>query len=842
MSNTSTITQPVTLAVTGMSCASCVGRVQRSLAAEPGVTSAEVNLATETARITGKVSPARLAQVLSEAGYPARDTVVYLAITDMTCASCVGRVERALLAVPGVTAASVNLATETAQVHIIDSAVTSVDLIAAVAAAGYPATVAGELQGHATTERAARKDAEAQDLKRRMIIALALTLPVFVMEMGGHIFPTVHHAIANTIGMQTSWLIQFVLTTLVLVWPGRSFYAKGVPALLRAAPDMNSLVAMGTAAAWAYSTVATFAPGILPPEGRAVYFEAAAVIVVLILLGRTLEARAKGRTGAAIARLVGLRPKIAQVERNGQVISLDVAEVVVGDLVHVRPGERLAVDGTVTFGASWVDESMISGEPAPVEKQNGAGVTGGTVNGTGALVYRATHVGADTVLARIVGMVEDAQSARLPIQALVDRVTLWFVPAVIALAALTTLIWLIWGPEPTLAHALIAGVSVLIVACPCAMGLATPTSIMVGTGRAAELGVLFRRGDALQALQGVQVVALDKTGTLTAGRPELTDRVIVNGFEADHVLAVVAAAESASEHPVASAIIRAAKAQGLKLASATDFQSITGLGISAMVEGSRVLVGADRLMEQEGVDMRAAPSASALAAQGRSPLYVAIDGRLAGLLGVADPVKPGTPAAIAALHQMGLTVAMITGDNAATAQAIADTLGIDRVVAEVMPDGKVTALDQLRRAHGAVAFVGDGINDAPALASADVGLAIGTGTDVAIETADVVLMSGDLRAVVDALHISRATLRNIRQNLFWAFGYNVALIPVAAGVLYPLNGTLLSPALAAGAMALSSVFVLTNALRLRRVRSAAPAVVAVLQSRHTTATSQEVTS
>jgi Cu+-exporting ATPase len=464
------------------------------------------------------------------------------------------------------------------------------------------------------------------------------------------------------------------------------------------------------------------------------------------------------------------------------------------------------------------------------------------VNGTGALVYRATHVGADTVLARIVGMVEDAQSARLPIQALVDRVTLWFVPAVIALAALTTLIWLIWGPEPTLAHALIAGVSVLIVACPCAMGLATPTSIMVGTGRAAELGVLFRRGDALQALQGVQVVALDKTGTLTAGRPELTDRVIVNGFEADHVLAVVAAAESASEHPVASAIIRAAKAQGLKLASATDFQSITGLGISAMVEGSRVLVGADRLMEQEGVDMRAAPSASALAAQGRSPLYVAIDGRLAGLLGVADPVKPGTPAAIAALHQMGLTVAMITGDNAATAQAIADTLGIDRVVAEVMPDGKVAALDQLRRAHGAVAFVGDGINDAPALASADVGLAIGTGTDVAIETADVVLMSGDLRAVVDALHISRATLRNIRQNLFWAFGYNVALIPVAAGVLYPLNGTLLSPALAAGAMALSSVFVLTNALRLRRVRSAAPAVVAVLQSRHTTATSQEVTS
>ena len=817
-------TASVTLSVTGMSCASCVGRVQRALAAEPGVSGAEVNLATETARVTGAVPATRLAQVLAEAGYPARDAVIDLSVTEMSCASCVGRVERALRAVPGVTDASVNLATETAQVRYIDGAVTPADLTRAATDAGYPARVAGGAGGDATTDRASRKDAEARDLTRRLWIAAALTLPVFVTEMGGHLFPPLHRLVADSIGMQTAWVIQFVLTTLVLVWPGRSFYARGVPALLRGAPDMNSLVALGTVAAWGYSTVATFAPGLLPAQGRAVYFEAAAVIVVLILLGRTLEARAKGRTGAAIARLVGLRPTTAHVDRDGRVVDLNVAQIVVGDMVHARPGERLAVDGEVTSGASWVDESMITGEPAPVEKRAGTPVTGGTVNGTGALVYRATHVGADTVLSRIVRMVEDAQSARLPIQALVDRVTLWFVPAVMALAALTVGVWLVWGPQPVLAHALVAGVSVLIVACPCAMGLATPTSIMVGTGRAADLGVLFRRGDALQALQGVAVVALDKTGTLTEGRPALTDVVTTDGFDADEVLALVAAAESASEHPVASAIRRAAAAKGLEVATATAFQSITGLGISARVGDRRVLVGADRLMRREGVDMTGAPRAEDLAARGRSPLYVSIDGQLAGLLGVADPVKAGSPAAVRALQDMGLRVAMITGDSAATAQAIAATLGIDDVVAEVMPDGKVAALGRLRADHGPVAFVGDGINDAPALAAADVGLAIGTGTDVAIETADVVLMSGDLRAVVDALAVSRATLRNIRQNLFWAFGYNAALIPVAAGVLYPLNGTLLSPALAAGAMALSSVFVLSNALRLRRLRSAATAL------------------
>ncbi len=804
----------VTLSIEGMSCASCVSRVERAVLAAPGVTAASVNLATETVQISGTADTGALVKVLADAGYPARTLQATLNIADMTCASCVGRVERALRAVPGVVEAQVNLATESATVRYLEGQASPADLIAATAGAGYAASQPDAVE---IEDRSARKDREAQAKARLTIIAAILTVPVFVLEMGGHIFPPIHQLIVDTIGMQVSWIIQLALTTVVLAWPGRSFYTKGFPALLRGAPDMNSLVALGTAAAFGYSLVATFLPTLLPVASRAVYYEAAAVIVVLILLGRTLEARAKGRTGAAIQRLIGLRPKTARVERDGVVSDLAIDQIVADDIIHIRPGERIAVDGIVSEGASWVDESMITGEPAPVEKTAGGAVVGGTVNGTGALVFRATHVGADTVLARIIGMVEAAQSARLPIQGLVDRITLYFVPVVIVIALTTVGVWLAFGPS--LAYALVAGVSVLIIACPCAMGLATPTSIMVGTGRAAELGVLFRKGDALQGLQGVSVVALDKTGTLTAGRPELTDLVVMDGFDETEVLALTAAAETASEHPVAAAILRGAATRGLSVPKADSFASITGYGVSATVAGRTVLAGADRLMRREGIFLPADAPGDALAAKGRTPLYVAIDGKLAAVIGVADPVKPGTPAAIAALHKMGLRVAMITGDNAETARVIADSLGIDTVVAEVLPDGKVAALDGLRQ-HGKVAFVGDGINDAPALAHADVGIAIGTGTDVAIETADVVLMAGDLGAVVNAFAVSRATMRNIHQNLFWAFGYNVALIPVAAGVLYPAYGLLLSPVLAAGAMALSSVFVLTNALRLRRVRAA----------------------
>ena len=671
---------------------------------------------------------------------------------------------------------------------------------------------------------AQRRDDEARLLKRDLIVAATLTLPVFLLEMGGHMVPALHHWIAATIGLRASWLLQFVLTTLVLLLPGRRFYLKGLPALARLAPDMNSLVAVGTLAAWGFSSVATFWPALLPAGTVAVYFEAAAVIVTLILLGRWLEAKAKGRTSQAIRRLVGLQPKTARVRRGGAVIELPAAELQRGDLVEVRPGERIAVDGEVVEGRSYVDESMITGEPVPVLKEPAAAVVGGTVNQGGALVVRAGAVGAATVLAQIIRMVEQAQGAKLPIQTLVDRVTLWFVPAVMAAAALTFALWFWLGPDPALRFALVNAVAVLIVACPCAMGLATPTSIMVGTGRGAELGILFRQGEALQLLKDAKVVAVDKTGTLTEGRPTLTDLELTAGFNRADVLAQVAAVEAKSEHPIAQAIVAAARAEQLALPRIDRFETLTGYGVRAQIGPSRseagpsrVDIGADRLMARLGIDVAPfAAVAQRLGDEGKSPLYAAIDGRLAAVIAVADPIKPSTPAAIAALHALGLKVAMISGDNRRTAEAIARRLGIDEVQAEVLPAGKVDAVRALQAAHGTVAYVGDGINDAPALAQADVGMAIGTGTDVAIEAADVVLMSGSLQGVPNAIALSKATIANIRQNLFWAFVYNTALIPLAAGALYPSHGLLLSPVFAAGAMALSSVFVLGNALRLKR--------------------------
>ncbi len=826
----------LTLNIEGMSCASCVGRVDKAISALDGISDVTVNLASEQARFAID-SPARLtdlAGALDASGYPARTSSVTLNIASMSCASCVGRVDKALADVPGVLSVSVNLASETAQVTYLEGATTPAQLMAASAASGYPAELS---QADATQNRAERKAEEADALRRNVILAAVLTLPVFVLEMGAHLVPAFHMTIANTIGMQASWILQFVLASVVLFGPGRHFFTKGLPALMRGAPDMNSLVALGTGAAWSYSVVATFLPGLLPDGVRAVYFEAAAVIVVLILLGRWLEARAKGRTGAAIQALLGLQVRTARVFRGDQTVEVDVDALAVGDTILVRPGERIPVDGEIASGVSNVDESMITGEPVPVAKAAGAMVTGGTVNGTGSLTIQATRVGADTTLAQIIRMVEDAQVAKLPIQGLVDRVTLWFVPAVMALAAVTVLVWLLVGPDPALTFALVAGVSVLIIACPCAMGLATPTSIMVGTGRAAEMGVLFRKGDALQALSDVQVIALDKTGTVTEGKPTLTDLVVADGFERARILSLVAAVEAQSEHPIAEAILRGAREEGANVPPASGFRSITGYGVAAIVDGHEVMVGADRYMVREGVDIVALENTEHdLARRGRSALFAAVDGRLAAVIAVADPVKPSSRDAIAALREAGLKVAMITGDKKETADAIAQETGIDHVVAEVLPDGKVAALDDLSAGGGAVAFVGDGINDAPALAHADVGIAIGTGTDVAIESADVVLMSGDLRGVVNAAHVSRATMANIRQNLVWAFGYNVALIPVAAGVLYPAFGLLLSPVFAAGAMALSSVSVLTNALRLRRImpalaeRAAPPAAPVATQA------------
>jgi Cu+-exporting ATPase len=783
----------------GMTCASCVLRAERVLTAQPGVVRAVVNLSTETADVAyhTPASPAAMAAALAKAGYPAREVTVVLGVEGMTCAACTGRVERLLKAQPGVKDAVANLALRRATVTLFDGGAAPETLAAAVTKAGFAAAPLQAAQPQDPAE-------EVRRLARETALAAALTLPVFVAEMGGHLFPAFHHWLMGLIPMQTLWLAQFLLVTLVLLGPGRRFFAKGLPALARGAPDMNSLVAVGTGAAWAYSTVVTFAPALVPENARAVYFEAAAVIIVLILLGRMLEARARGRAGAAIARLVRLQPKLARLEDGSEV---PVASLVPGQRVLIRPGERVAVDGVVVSGASALDESMLTGESVPVTKHPGDAVTGGTVNGTGALVVEVRQVGAATVLARIVALVEEAQGTKLPVQALVDRVTLWFVPVVMGIALVAAAGWLLAGQG--MAAALVAGVSVLIIACPCAMGLATPVSILVGTGRAAELGVLFRKGEALQRLSEVQVVAFDKTGTLTLGQPVVTDLI---GAE---VLALAAAVEAGSEHPLAGAVLAAAAARGLAVPMAEGFDAVPGYGARAVVAGDVVAVGSQRMFAQ--VPDALAAAAARLAGEGKGLLFVGDATTARGLIAVADPVKPSSVAALAALRAMGLRVAMVTGDNAVTAGAIAARLGLDDVQAGVLPDGKGEAV----RAMGAgVAFVGDGINDAPALAAAEVGLAMGTGTDVAIEAGDVVLMSGDPLGVADAITISRATMRNIRQNLAWAFGYNAALVPVAAGLLVPFGGPQLSPMLAAGAMALSSVFVLTNALRLRAVKGA----------------------
>ncbi|MDO6727657.1 heavy metal translocating P-type ATPase [Cognatishimia sp. 1_MG-2023] len=743
------------------------------------------------------------------------DLKTELSISGMSCASCMGRVDKALATAPGVVDVAVNLVTETATVTFQKGATDPTALAEVVTSAGYPTHVA---KSSNALDRAQRNEDNADTLWRQTRLAGGLALPVFVLEMGGHLIPGLHQWVGQTIGHQSSWIIQFILTLLVMAGPGRAFFVKGLPALFKGAPDMNSLVALGTGAAFLFSTLVTFGSALLPVDARAVYFESAALIIVLILLGRLLEARAKGRTGAAIQSLLKLRPETAQVVRDGQTIEIKIDDLSQGDVVLVKPGERIAVDGSVIAGQSYVDESMITGEAIPVRKQAEDRVIGGTVNGSGAFQFRVTEVGHHTVLSQIIRMVEDAQNARLPIQNLIDRVTLWFVPAVLIAAALTVLVWLWLGPDPAISRALVAGVSVLIIACPCAMGLATPTSIMVGTGRAADVGVLFRKGDALQKLNQIGVIALDKTGTITEGKPTLTELHVADGFERQSLLLKIAAVEAHSEHPIAAALLQAEGVRGETLPVASQFVSLAGMGIQAEVTGNSVAVGGERLLKHLGIPLGShGEVAAAMAQKGQTAFFAAVDGQVAAVIGISDPVKPTSQAAIAALKRQGLKVVMITGDKPETADVIAATVGIEHVIAGVMPEGKTKAIAELGLGDQTVAYVGDGINDAPALASADVGIAIGTGTDIAIEAADVVLMAGDLIGVTDAIEISRHTLTNIKQNLFWAFGYNIALIPVAAGVLYPAFGIVLSPILAAAAMALSSIFVITNALRLRRV-------------------------
>jgi P-type Cu+ transporter len=761
-----------------------------------------------------------------------RIETVSFPVEGMTCASCVNRITRFLSKVEGVEEANVNLASESATVRY-DAGKTGVaDLVAAVDAAGY----VGRLErassadheadvAEAAEARGERDEAAARHvagLRRRLLISGLLVIPLLGGLARMTIAPWLPPFLSNP-------LFQLALATPVQFWSGLPFYTGAIKALRHRAADMNTLIAVGTSAAYGYSIATILAPSFFYAAGLGMngaelpmYFDTSAAIITLILLGRFLEARARSHTSDAIRRLINLAPRTARIVRGGAEFDVPVAEVRVGDLVRVRPGETIAVDGVVTEGASGADESMITGESLPVAKHADDLVVGGTLNTTGTLTFRATRVGADTVLAKIIRLVSEAQGSRAPIQRLADVVTGYFVPAVLGLAATTFAVWFVFGPAPAFNLALLNTVAVLIIACPCALGLATPTSIMVGTGKGAEAGILFRNAEALERLGSVKAVVLDKTGTLTEGKPRVTDFVrAADAPGEDELLALIAAAERGSEHPLADAIVReAAETRGLTLADATDFLATAGGGVAATVQGRRVLVGRPGYLEAEGVDVSSLlASADALAADGKTPVFAAIDGRVATVIAIADTVKAGSAEAVAELRRLGLTIAMLTGDNQRTAQAIARSVGIDRVVADVRPDGKAAAVKALQAEGKIVAMVGDGINDAPALASADVGIAMGTGTDVAMESAGVTLMSGDLRGLVTAVALSRATMRNIRQNLFWAFAYNVVLIPIAMGVLYPFTGILLDPIFAAASMALSSVTVVSNALRLRRFQA-----------------------
>ncbi len=804
----------ISLPVAGMTCASCVGRVEKVLGGLDGVSNASVNLTTEKASVDydpANTGPEAIAEAIEKTGFSVPAASVELSVGGMTCASCVARVERVIGQLPGVTTANVNLATERASVSFIPGSLDAAAIAAAIEQAGYEAHEVSAEGGHHHTDF---REGEAKGYRNKLLLAAGFTVPLFLIAIL-KIAPGAGD-VMMAILTERGWMgIEFILATPVVFYAGRGFYVSGWAEVSHLNPGMNSLVMLGASAAYFYSLAALVAPGIFPEGTATSYFEAAGVIVTLILLGRYLEAIAKGRTSEAIKKLMQLQAKTARVLRDGIETEIPIEEVVAGDLVVVRPGERLAVDGVVTEGSSYVDESMISGEPIPVEKGPGIEAIGGTVNKTGAFTLEATRVGADTVLSQIIRMVEEAQGTKPPIQKMADQIASVFVPIVIVVAAVTFGVWLTLGPEPPLSFAFVTAVSVLLIACPCAMGLATPTAIMVGTGKGAEMGVLFRKGTALEVLARIDAIVLDKTGTLTRGLPELTDFDAIDSEKTD-TLRLVAAAEAKSEHPIAEAIVQGAREEGLDIPSTDTFKAEPGFGIEAQVEGHKVQVGADRYMERLGIDLSSvAERALGLGEQAKTPLYAAVDGKLAAIIAVADALKDGSVEAIKALHALGMETAMLTGDNRRTADAIAADLGIDRVLAEVLPDQKAIEIKRLQGEGKKVAFVGDGINDAPALAQADVGIAIGTGTDIAIEAGDIVLMSGDLRGIVNATALSRRTLRTIRLNFFWAYAYNVALIPIAAGVLYPLMGVLLSPMLAAAAMSFSSIFVVTNSLRLR---------------------------
>ncbi len=820
----------LTIPVTGMTCASCVRRVERALGKKEGVASASVNFAAEKATVEydpAKTSPDDLIGTIEGAGYGADVRETTFGVTGMTCASCVGRVERALKKkVPGVVDATVNLANEKATVRYLAGEAEPRDFERAVEDAGYGVVREGEAE--ASDEDAHEK--EYRKLRNDFLVAAALTALILVGSLP--------HMLGFMSPIPMSWLNLglLALATPVQFWAGWRFYKGAYGALKHGQANMHTLVVLGTTAAYAYSTAAALAPGLFAGTGgRAdVYFDTSALIITLILLGRLLEMRAKGRTNEAIRKLAGLQAKTARVVRGGEEVDIPVEDVREGDVVVVRPGEKVPVDGRVLSGESAVDEAMITGESIPVTKRIGDEVIGATINKTGSFRFEATKVGKDTALSQIIRMVEEAQGSKAPIQRLADRISAVFVPAVIVAALATFGVWWAFGPEPAFTLALLNLVAVLIIACPCAMGLATPTSIMVGTGKGAESGILIKGGEALEGAHKLTTVVLDKTGTLTRGEPVLTDVVVTNGVPDAELLRLVASAERGSEHPLGEAIVRGAVERSIALTDADGFEAVSGGGIRATVDGRQILIGNHRFLTESGVSEDGLVLRSEeLAREGKTPMFVAVDGQPAGLVAVADVVREESKEAVEQLHALGLEVAMLTGDNRRTAEAIARQLGIDRVLAEVRPEDKANEVKRLQAEGKKVGMVGDGINDAPALVQADVGIAIGTGTDVAMEAADLTLISGDVRGVARAIKLSKATVRNIKQNLFWAFAYNVALIPVAAGVMYPFfaGGTVpealrpvlgeygfLNPILAAAAMALSSVTVLTNALHLRRVK------------------------
>ncbi|PZC49880.1 MAG: Cu+-exporting ATPase [Chloroflexi bacterium] len=822
------------LPIAGMHCAACVGRVEKALAAVPGVDSAAVNLATEraTVRFSG-ASPdqAELTAAVAQAGYNVPVDEVTLALAGMHCASCVAKVEGALTRLDGVESATVNLATERATVRFVSGAVSPQKLAVAVAAVGYEVILSDTdtaLDAGEAEER--RKAAERRSLLIDAAAALALGWAAFIALQ-------INRWADLNFDKDALFLTLFVVAMPVFAFSGRRIIRAALTVVRHGGADMNVLIALGTSAAMTYSIVATFAPGPFRDASleRETFYETALIIIGFVSLGRYLEARAKGRTSAAIRRLLDLRPKTARVLRDGEEVELLVSELAVGDVMRVLPGEQIPVDGTLVDGRTTVDESMLTGESMPVDKAPGEPVFGATINGGGSLRIRATQVGADTVLARIIALVESAQASKAPVQALADRIASVFVPAVLLIATASFGLWFALGPSPSLTLATLNAIAVLVIACPCALGLATPTAIMAGSGRAAELGVLFRSAESIERLAAVDTVIFDKTGTLTRGAPALTDVALLSGQTRDAVLTAAAAVERDSEHPLARAVTDAARAAALRLPQAGGFQAVVGQGAHATVDGALVQVGNARLMATAGIDLAgAAPHVERFASQGATPVYVAVDGEVVAVLALADTIKPAAAEAVRRLQDAGLRTVLLSGDDHRAARAVGATLGLDEAIAEVQPHEKAAVVSGLQAQGHVVAMVGDGINDAPALAQADVGIAMGGGTDVAIEAAGVTLMRDDPRGVAQALTVSRATLRTIHQNLIWAFGYNLLLIPVAAGLFYqvfqvigPVPGGLewlfgdrgfLEPIVAGFAMTLSSLSVMANSLRLQRLR------------------------